>query len=222
MRTYNAVIFDMDGTVLNNMGMHSQAWIAYLARQGRHITPEQFRELGVGHTNAEILRLFLDKPLAPEDILRMSREKEALYREMIRPQLHPIEGLRELLARLKESRVRIALATSAPHENIRFHMNGMRLEGYFEEEVGEEDVQRGKPAPDLFLEAARRIETPPSGCLVFEDSPIGLEAARRAGMDAVAITTTNSREFLAGLPGVIQVIDTYKDLPASFPAADLF
>lgn len=214
MNHFSAYIFDMDGTLLNNMGFHGLAWIEFLHRHGKTITEQEFRQQAIGHTNAEILRLFLGEAFDPSRVAEMGAEKEALYREIIEPHIQPVNGLYKLLVRLNQAERLLGLATSAPYSNIEFHLRALGLHGTFNTIVGEEDVRHGKPAPDLFLAAAERLLIPPRDVLVFEDSPIGLEAARRAGMPAVALTTTHPRQFLESIPGVVAVIDDFTQVPA--------
>ena len=209
-----ALLFDMDGTMVDNMRFHNLAWRTWLAEQGVEISDEDFYARGAGHTNTEILRTFYAADLTPAEIDRMKDEKEELYREMIKPHLKPVPGLPELLASARRLGLKTAVATSAPHVNLNFHLDGMHLRPFFDALVGEEDVRHGKPAPDLFLEAARRLGVDAGACLVFEDSPPGLEAVRRANMRAIALTVSYPASVLESQPAVLQLIPDYRALPA--------
>jgi beta-phosphoglucomutase len=203
--TVHAFIFDMDGTLIDNMGTHTQVWSEYLAEHGVHITPERFFAFSAGRTNAEILRQLIGSHLDDAQVETMAAEKEAHYRRRYRPRMRPVDGLTDFLRHAAQLKVALAVASSAGHENIAFHLDGLGLRDRFHVVVGAEDVRNGKPHPDLFLTAAARLGIDPESCLVFEDTPAGLEAAQRAGMPAVALTTSYPAEVLAQYPAVVRV-----------------
>ncbi len=200
-----AFILDMDGTIVDNIPFHVRSWLALLAELGVPITEAGFIRRMVGKTNAETLRELVGADLTDEQIAAYAERKEALYRELYRPHLRPVPGLDEFLQDAHRLGIPLALATSAPRANIDFVLGGLGLDGHFQAVIGADRVARGKPHPDLFLAAAEALSMTPARCLVFEDSLMGLEAARRAGMPAVAVATTlDPREF-ARLPNVVRV-----------------
>lgn len=194
MNQYQAFIFDMDGTLINNMPYHIRAWLALFAEMGVNITEEEFHRRLSGKTNAETVREVLGNQVTDAEIAQIAGRKEVQYRAIYGPNLQPMAGLAGFLQRSQDAGVKTAVATSAGPDNIDFVLEGLGLRGAFTAVVGAHDVQNGKPHPEIFLTAARRLQVPPAACLVFEDSPAGIEAARRAGMATVVITTALSAE----------------------------
>jgi HAD superfamily hydrolase (TIGR01509 family) len=134
-----------------------------------------------------------------EEWLAYEHEKEGLYRELSRGRLTPMQGLHDLIERLRVDRVPKALATSAPKPNVIHTLAELELASAFPIIVRGDEVARGKPAPDVFIEASRRLGVEPDGCLVFEDAPMGIEAAQAAGMRVVALTTSFQAEHFDSL-----------------------
>ncbi|MGZ3457041.1 MAG: HAD family hydrolase, partial [Archangium sp.] len=137
------------------------------------------------------------------------------YRELYAPHLTPLRGARELLARLRGHGWRLAVASAAPHANRAFVLDGLALRPFFSQVVGAEDVKRGKPAPDVFLAAARALEVDPAACVVFEDAVNGVRAARAAGMFAVGVTTLTPAAVLREA-GAHRVLGDFAALPEDF------
>lgn len=208
--TPSAVIFDMDGTLLDNMALHIETWIALCRDNDVEITVADYYASGVGGTAEEVVRHFLGQHLTDAQASALADQKEFLYRYLLRPRLKPLPGLRRFLWSLQRADVLMAVATSAGARNIDFVLEGLDIQAFFNVVVGADNVAQGKPHPDLFLRAATRLGVPPAQCLVFEDSLPGLEAARRAGMRAVAISTIHPRDVLETIPGVIGVFEDYK------------
>ncbi|GAP08215.1 haloacid dehalogenase superfamily, subfamily IA, variant 3 [Anaerolinea thermolimosa] len=208
---FSAYIFDMDGTLIDNMGFHGAIWSEFLASLGAPVDRETFFRRTVGKVNAEILRDLYRADLSDAEIEELSRRKEQLYRQRFAPLItqKAVPGVREFLQKAHQRGISMAVATSAGLENTRFILDGLGITAYFSALVTSEDVHRGKPDPEIFLIAAQKLGVPPEACLVFEDSPAGLEAAHRAGMVSVALATTFPAEQLAGRPGVLLVTGDY-------------
>lgn len=192
----HAAIFDMDGTLVDNMRYHSEAWVALSRRLGVDATAERFEREFAGKKNDEILPVLLGRPLAPEELAKLAEEKETHYRRLYSPHLALLRGAEAFIARLRGAGARLAVATAAPTENRTLVLDGLGIRSLFARVVGAEEVTRGKPAPDIFLAAARFLEVEPSACVVFEDAVNGILAARTAGMIAVGITSTTPPEVL--------------------------
>ena len=187
-----AAIFDLDGTVVDNMALHAEAFALFAERHGLPpLTPADRARLD-GRRNSEIFPLLFGRDVPRDEWMAYEAEKEGLYRERSRGRLTPLPGLVRLLQRLSALRIAVALATSAPAPNVAHTLAETGLGAAFPIIVRGDQVARGKPAPDVFLEAARQLAVAPGACLVFEDAPMGVTAARAAGMPVVAVTTSFS------------------------------
>jgi HAD superfamily hydrolase (TIGR01509 family) len=188
-----AVIFDIDGTLVDNMHLHAEAFAVFAARHGLPPLTQEDRARLDGRRNSEIFPLLFNRLVPREEWVAYEHEKEGLYRELSRGRLSPMKGLIELIDALRAERIPMALATSAPKPNVVHTLAELDLASAFPVIVRGDEVARGKPAPDVFIEAARRLGVDPAGCLVFEDAPMGIEAASAAGMQVVALTTSFPR-----------------------------
>lgn len=197
-----AAIFDLDGTVVDNMALHAEAFTAFAERHGLPPLTAADRGRIDGRRNSEIFPLLFGRPMARDEWLRYEAEKEGLYRERSRGRLDVVPGLPALLERLADEGVAVALATSAPAPNVEHTLGELGLTAAFPVVVRGDQVPQGKPAPDVFVEASRQLAVPPAACLVFEDAPMGITAAHAAGMRVVALTTSFSAAALAALPDV--------------------
>jgi HAD superfamily hydrolase (TIGR01509 family) len=194
-----AVIFDMDGTIVDNMHLHADAFAVFAERHGLPpLTPEDRARLD-GRRNSEIFPILFRRDVPREEWVAYEEEKEGLYRELSRGRLLPMKGMQMLIDRLRASGVPIALATSAPALNVAHTLDELGLASAFSIVVRGDQVPRGKPAPDVFIEAARQLGVAPEDCLVFEDAPMGVAAAQSAGMRVVALTTSFQAAHFASL-----------------------
>ena len=207
-----AFIFDMDGTIVDNMAFHTQSWITFFERRGRAIDADEFFRTTAGRQGKEIIRSHMGEDLDDDEVATLNHEKEAVYRELYAPHLKSVAGFDDLIAQARAQGIALAVGTAAPTANVEFTLDGLDLRRHFETIVGANDVARGKPHPDVFIEAARRCGARPEDCIVFEDAPLGVEAARRAGMRVVVITTTLPREAFAEFDNVIAIVDDFERL----------
>jgi len=210
--TKRALIFDMDGTIVDNMAFHTQSWITFFERRGRAIDADEFFRATAGRQGGEIIRAHLGPDLLDEEVATLNHEKEAVYRELYAPHRRAVAGFEDLIADAKSQGIALAVGTAAPPANVEFTLDGLGLRRHFDAIVGAEDVARGKPHPDVFLEAARRCGAAAQDCIVFEDAPLGVEAARRAGMRAVVLTTTLPAEAFAEFDNVITIVPDFAQL----------
>jgi beta-phosphoglucomutase len=204
-----AFIFDMDGTIVDNMAFHTESWLAFFERRGKTYDADAFFRETAGAQGREILRERLGPDIPDDEIAVLAQEKDALYREMYAPHRAAIRGFEDLVTQAREQGVALAVATSAPPKNIVFTLDELGLRRHFDAVVGAADVKQGKPHPDVFLKAAEKLGVEPKDCIVFEDAPMGVEAARRAGMRAVVITTTLPAEAFKEFDNVIGIVDDY-------------
>lgn len=221
MTKARALIFDMDGTIVDNMAYHTKSWLAFFQQRGRTIDEEEFFLATAGRHGREILRERLDPALSDDDCAALIQEKEVLYRSLYAPHLKPVAGFEALLAQAQARGMALAVGTAAPDDNVRFTLDGLDLRRHFRTVVGAGDVQRGKPAPDVFLKAAQDCGAAAEDCIVFEDAPLGVEAARNAGMRTVVLTTTMPAAAFASYDNVIATVADFStlSLDALFAAA---
>ncbi|MDL2353677.1 MAG: HAD family phosphatase [Pseudomonadota bacterium] len=218
----SAFIFDMDGTIVDNMAFHTQSWIAFFEQRGMAIDADEFFRTTAGRQGKEIIRAHMGEQLDDAAVLALNHEKESVYRALYAPHRKTVAGFDALIARAKADGVALAVATAAPNANIDFTLDGLDLRRHFDAVVGAGDVARGKPDPDGFLLAAERCGVAPDRCIVFEDAPLGVEAARRAGMRCVVLTTTLPAEAFAGFDNVIQIARDFSALDFDALFAALF
>jgi HAD superfamily hydrolase (TIGR01509 family) len=185
-----AVIFDIDGTIVDNMHLHAEAFARFAERHGLPPLTKDDRARLDGRRNSEIFPILFKREVPRDEWQAYEHEKEGLYRELSKGRLLPMKGLQQLIERLAADRIPMALATSAPQLNVAHTLAELRLDDAFPIIVRGDEVARGKPAPDVFIEAARRLGVAPADCLVFEDAPMGIQAAQAAGMPVVALTTS--------------------------------
>lgn len=194
--TSYAVIWDMDGVIADTAPFHFFAWREMAAENGVPFTEEDFRR-GFGRRNPEILQGLLGRELSSEEIRALSQRKEVLFRQLIAGKIAAFPGALELMRALCASRVKQALATSTPIENVELILGTLGIADCFGAIVADKDVARGKPDPQAFLLAADRLGVAPVSCLVIEDAVDGVRAAKSAGMRCIAVTNTHPRERLA-------------------------
>lgn len=190
-----AYIFDMDGTLVDNLTYHVRAYHIFSRRYGHELTDAQI--IGwTGATNRYFMERILGRPASADEAKRMEDEKESLYRTLYAPHLALAPGARELLDRAHRAGIVCAVASGAPTQNIDFVLDGLRIRDAFAAVVDASQYARGKPAPDCFLTAAAKIGVAPPDCVVFEDAVYGVQAAHAAGMRVVALTTSSPRATL--------------------------
>ena len=198
-----ALIFDMDGVIVDSNPMHRESWVAFNRRYGLETT-EAMHESMYGKRNDEIVRNFFGGHLSDGEIYARGRAKEQLYREMIAGRIESmlVPGLRDFLDRHRG--LPLAVATNAEPENVAFVLDETHLRQYFQVIVDGHQVKRPKPHPDVYLRAAELLGVEPAKCVVFEDSYSGVEAAVAAGMPVVGILTT-----YVNLPGTALCVDNF-------------
>ncbi|MEO7990526.1 MAG: HAD family phosphatase [Chryseolinea sp.] len=191
-----AFIFDMDGVLIDSNPAHKIALKQFCKQHGYDLSETDLREKIYGRTNKDWLRnLFgnIDKNL----LLQYADEKEALFREIFKKDVKPLEGLIPFLSKLKKDGISRAIATSAPRANVDFTLQYANMDGFFDTILDESFVSKGKPDPEIYTKTAQALGFEPARCIVFEDSLSGVEAGKAAGCKVVGVTTTHSREELS-------------------------
>jgi HAD superfamily hydrolase (TIGR01509 family) len=202
-----AVLWDLDGTLVDSAEFHWQAWRDVMAEEGLPITHEQFVH-SFGKRNDLILRGWLGADPDPDRMRRLSEEKESRFRALVQAHgIEPLPGVRAWVARLHTEGWQQAIATSAPRLNLEALVDAMKMREFFGAGVAAEDVTHGKPDPEVFLVAARRLGAAPHQSVVVEDAPTGIEAGRRAGMRTVGVS------LLHELPAADVYVGTLPELP---------
>jgi beta-phosphoglucomutase family hydrolase len=207
-RPPRAVLWDVDGTLIDSAEYHYQTWRETLLREDYELTRADFMR-SFGKRNDAVVRGFLGDDVRVSDIERISEAKEARYRALVRTRgIKLLPGVGMWLERLRAGGWRQAIASSAPPLNIEAILAATNLTHHFDALVSADEVEHGKPDPQIFLLAAGKLGTPPRRCVVVEDSPAGIEAGRRAGMSTIGVLTSH-HELKADV-----VVRTLDDLPA--------
>lgn len=186
-----AVVFDMDGVLIDSGAHHRAAWAALCADLGVTPPPEFWR-LTLGRPAEEAVQLLLGRALSPEEARALSSRKRRHYAQSSRRGILPVAGVAAFVAQLERAGVARAVATSATREDLERLLGAVGLRSHFPVVVTAEDVQRGKPDPEVYARAALGLGVPAASCLVFEDAPVGVQAARGAGMRVIGVTTAHA------------------------------
>ena len=184
-------LLDMDGVVCHNMPAHEQAWTKFFRDRGIEIDIDDFRANTMGMPTREVLRYYFKRDVPPEEAHAAAAVKETLYRKLYLPERAPARGLLAFLKGARAGGYRVGLGTGSKDDNVGFILDGLELRPWFDAIVDGGMVTKGKPDPQTFEILADKLGISPKNCVVFEDSLLGEEAARRAGMQVVAITTTH-------------------------------
>jgi HAD superfamily hydrolase (TIGR01509 family) len=201
----HGVIFDMDGVLADSNETHFQAFI----RMGQELGvpfPRAMLERSFGMHNNQIFPMWLGADLPQARIDALAARKEALYRELAHDTLQPVAGAVELFNAMRHAGWRLAVASSGPGANVRLALDVLGLAGQLHAVVTGDDVTHGKPAPDVFLLALQGLGLPAASCVVIEDAPNGIEAARAAGIAVVAVTTSKPAHALTNADLVVETL----------------
>jgi beta-phosphoglucomutase family hydrolase len=193
-----ALIFDMDGVIADTAELHQKAWIDFANELGLQMSPETFRDKLFGRANREIFNIVLDRNVGDAELEELITKKERLYRQYAQGKLKPLAGLEDFLKLAQAAKIRMAVASAAPQINVEFTLRETNLAAYFDHITGAEEVERGKPDPQVFEITARKLNFKPQQCLVFEDSHAGLEAAQKANMKVIGIASTHPAGAISG------------------------
>jgi HAD superfamily hydrolase (TIGR01509 family) len=204
-----AVIFDMDGVIVDSNPYHKKALQQFCESHGYHLTDNEIRQKIFGRTNRDWLTSLFGETLTENEFLQMENEKEQLFRQIFEPYIQPIQGLLDFLKNLEKEGITRAVATSAPPDNVSFTLEKTGTANFFKTIIDGSMVQHSKPDPEIYLKAIRTIGFAPHRSIVFEDSLSGIASAQAAGCPVIGITTTHSADEF---DNVNMIIDDFLDL----------
>src|SRR5258705_2264816 len=209
-RRYKCFLFDLNGTMINDMQYHIASWHRILNELGANISMERMKEECYGKNNELLERMFPGR-FTEEEKNRLSLEKEKKYQQDFKPNLKLIDGLDEFLKKADENNKKIAVGSAAIMFNIDFVLDGLNIRRYVDAIVSADDVQKSKPDPETWLTCMEKLNADSDECLVFEDSPKGAESALNAGIDCIIITTLHRPEEFYHYNNVIAFINDFKN-----------
>lgn len=207
-------IFDMDGTMIDNMMVHHRAWQQLLKSLGLHMSLEQVRQ-EIHGVNTEILERLFGDSLTMNERFDIASQKEKMYRETFGSQLMLLPGLASFLEDAQRLQIPMVIGTAAPAENVDFVLDNLDIRHFFSGIVHAGDVQKGKPDPETFIKAAEILDLPPHDCLVFEDSVSGAQTAANAGCTAIIVTTTHDKEEFSHFTHIPYFIGNFREISVS-------
>lgn len=196
------VIFDMDGVLADTGPVHYKSWKMLAEEIGVNFDREFFEET-FGQQSIPITRKLVGEKPSRKKVEKWSDLKEKYYREMVKDKLEPLPGVISLLKKLKKEGFKLAVGSSGPPENVELLLKSLDIKHYFDVIITAADVSETKPAPNVFLKAAEKIDLKPENCLVIEDAPVGIEAAKRANIKTIALTTTHTKQELTAADMVL-------------------
>ena len=210
-KQFSAVLFDMDGTLVDNMMTHHHAWKQKLNELGLNYSLEQVRQQVHG-INVEIIENLFPGKYSLSEREQLGEEKEALYREMFGENPQLIEGVTTFLAKLSAHNIPYGIGTAASPKNVDFVVDTLSIRSQFKTIVDSSMVKNGKPHPEVYEQVSDHLKVSLANSLVFEDTPTGAKAAANGGACSIIVTTTHSKDEFSGIDGVLSFIHDFSDL----------
>ena len=207
-----AVIFDMDGVLVDTNPFHVQKWEALLTEYGIAFDRKELPRQVLGPGNDPTLRHFFGARITADDRQRLSEELEARFRRAFAPHAKPLAGVERLIAECHDQGVLVALASAAMSKNVNFILDALKLRSYFHAVLTCDEITQSKPDPEIFVKTAQKLDLQPAACVALEDSFVGIEAAKRAGMKCVAVASTFPAPELRARTQADLVIQTLEEL----------
>ena len=218
----SAFLFDLNGTMIDDMACHTEVWFDLLNNKlNARMTLEEVKRHMYGRNEELLVRLFGDR-FSAEEMAHLSLEKEKHYQQLFLPHLKLLDGLSDFLDRAKQEGIKLGIGTAAIPFNVDFVLDNLHIRNSFEAIVTADDVTESKPHPEVYTKLAAQMNVNPEQCLVFEDSPKGVEAALEAGMQAVIVTTSHTGNEFDYLSNVVLVVKDFTDprLQVTMPQND--
>jgi len=202
-----AAVFDMDGVLIDSGAHHRHAWRMLLDEMGAEPADPEHWRLTIGRPSEEAIPLLLGRRVSDAEARRLARRKRDFYQARAQTGLDPVLGVREFLESLEELGVPCAVGTSASRWDAERLLDDLGLLRFFDAMVTADDVMLGKPDPEVWVQVARRLRVPVARCVVFEDAPVGIQAARAAGMRAIGVTTAHRDDELIAAGASLTIPD---------------
>lgn len=209
--TTKAFLFDLNGTMVNDMPYHIAAWHTIVNQLGAPLSIEDVKHQCYGK-NDELLERVFPGRFTMEEKLKLGADKEAVYRVEFKPHLKLIPGLDIFLAKAHHQRIKMAIGSAAITSNIDFVLDNTNTRKYFEAIVSADHVKQSKPHPETFIKCANDLKVAPSECIVFEDTPKGVECAQNANMKAIVILTGHEKDEFKSFQNILHFMDDYSSL----------
>ncbi len=212
MKDRKSFLFDLNGTMINDMEFHIEVWHDVLNNDlNAKLSRDEVRSHMYGRNQELLIRVFGDKRFTTEEADAISYQKEVKYQALYKPHLDLLPGLFTFLKRAKENKIKMAIGSAASLFNIDFALDNLTIRHYFDFIVSGDDVKNSKPHPETYLKGANLLKVEPSSCIVFEDAPKGVEAARNAGMQCVVITSMHQEDEFAEYDNILMFVKDYTD-----------
>lgn len=212
MQNKKAFLFDMDGTMLDNMQYHLQAWQKIVAEAGSGMKGEEIFKQLYGKNTEILTRILGTEKFSVAEIEQMAARKDAFYRELYAPHIKLLPGLWDFLMEAKKQNILLAIASATVDKNVEFAVDALDVRSFFTVIISGSEVKTSKPDPETFLKAAEGLNVLPIDCVVFEDVPKGVEAAMRAAMTTVAVLTSHKKEDFDSFSNVIKTIIDFRSV----------
>jgi len=210
-----AFLFDLNGTMIDDMSYHIRAWHRILNELGANLSMERMKEECYGK-NHELLERIFPGRFSEEEKVRMSLEKEKQYQLEFKPHLELLPGLAVFLEQAHAAGIKMAIGSAAIMFNIDFVLDNLKIRHYFDALISADDVSKSKPDPETFLKCAEQLNISPTDCIVFEDAPKGVESAGNAGMKTVVLTTMHTKEEFAAYSNIVAFVKDFRDTDPDF------
>ena len=206
------VVFDMDGVIMNSNPYHERAWKKFCKAHNIMLADEEFHHYIFGRIAKDTIDYIFKKDHTMAEVNRYVDEKELIYREMYAQNIKLLEGLYSFLEELQRRNIPVAIATSAPKDNVEFVFKYLPISHFFKFVLDASDIEKGKPDPEIYIRVIRKLGIPPNRCIVFEDSLSGIKSALAAGAKVIGVATTHRPEEFDGVKWVIEnFVDLHYD-----------
>jgi len=208
----SALVFDMDGVLIDSNPFHLEKWAEFLVEQSVPHTHKELMEHVLGHHNDHTFRYFFGDKFTNEEMSKLREGMEASFRQAFGAHAKPLPGLTALMAECHAASIPMAVASSAIRNNVEFVADALGFRPYFRCILSADHVEYPKPHPEIYLRTAQMLGFPPSACIAFEDSTVGIESAKRAGMVCVAIASTFPADELRRHGQADLIAETFEEL----------